>query len=108
MPLPVAIPGIVAVALGALGRMLASRTGAILFMLGLSTVTFTGLSVGLGTLKADMVSHLGQLPSTMVTVMSLMRIDQGLLIIFSALAAKLALTAVNGAVTRWVMRPPQA
>jgi|OpeIllAssembly_1097287.scaffolds.fasta_scaffold02466_8 hypothetical protein len=100
------MPVIVATILGALGRLLSSRVGVILFQLGFATVTFTGVTIGLQTLKADVISYLGSLPSTMVTILSLMRIDQGLLILFSAMAARLALQAVDGAVTRWTQRPP--
>jgi predicted naringenin-chalcone synthase len=105
MPFP-AIPSIVAVLLGGLGRLLGSKAGQILFQLGFSAVTFTGVTVGLGTLKADVLGYLAALPATMVTILGLMRIDQGILIIFSAMTAKLAMQAVDGAVTRWITRAP--
>jgi predicted naringenin-chalcone synthase len=106
MPLPLFLPSIAAVFLGALGRILTSRVGIILFQLGFAAVTFTGVTVGLGALKSDILGFLAQLPGTMVTILSLMRIDQGILILFSAMAAKLAYQAVNGAVTRWITRAP--
>lgn len=101
-----ALPAVVAVALGALGRVLSSRAGIILFQLGFSAVTFTGVSYGLGTLKADIIANFAALPATMATIIGLMRIDQGILIVLSAMAARLAMQAVDGAVTRWVTRAP--
>jgi predicted naringenin-chalcone synthase len=106
MPLPLAIPAIAAVTLGAFARILTSSVGVVLFQLGISAVTFTGVTIGLGTLKTEVISFMGSLPGSMVTIIGLMRIDQGILILFSAMTAKLALQAVSGAVTRFLHRTP--
>jgi len=104
--MPFFIPAIISMVLGLLSRVLASRLGMILFSIGLSAVTYTGVSVGLGVLKQDVIGYLTALPPTMISVLSLMRIDQGMLILFSALAGRIGISAVNGAVTRFVHRQP--
>jgi hypothetical protein len=92
--------------LGGLGRVLSSTVGVVLAKLGVAVVTFTGFSVGLGNLKQQVVGWLQGMPADMVTVLALMRIDQGVLILFSALTARIALLAVDGALTRWNFRAP--
>lgn len=93
---------------GALGPMLVSIAGRILFLLGFAAVTFTGFTVLLSALKSQLISNWGAMPSGMIQVAGLLRLDQAVLIVFSAYAAKIAIIAVDGAVTKVINRGPQA
>jgi len=94
------MPAVVWWLLGGLASLLQSLIPRILFALGIGFATFAGFQVGLDALKAEAIARLQGLPATVVAVLSLLRVDQGLSLIFSATLAVVATKLVAGALTR--------
>jgi hypothetical protein len=72
--------------------------------LGISVVTFTGLTAVLAGLRGQFEASFSGMPVAILQIMQLMRVDQAALILFSAMAAKLALQMVEGTISKVVMR----
>lgn len=90
--------------LGGLASLLQGLVPRILFMLGIGFATFTGFTAALESIKGDVIAGMQGLPSTMVQVLSTLKVDQGLTLVFSATLAVVALRLTNGALTRLTMR----
>jgi hypothetical protein len=93
---------------GVLSKVLQSVVGRVLVLLGLSVATYTGVGVAVDQLKQQFVSSYQSMPAVMLDLLGLLKIDQGMLIIFSALAGRVAFVAVNGAVSRLIQGRPGA
>jgi len=90
---------------GALGQAMASLVGRVLLALGVSFVTYTGLSVGLDAAKDAVITNMVGLPAQTVAFLAWMKIDQGLSMIFSATAAALVIRGLTSAgITRMHVR----
>lgn len=85
------MPAILVWLLGGLATMLQGLVPRVLFALGIGFTTFTGVTVAIDSLKADIISRLGSLDSVIVQVLSTLRVDQGLSLIMSATLAVVAL-----------------
>lgn len=90
--------------LGGLGPILQSVVGRVLLALGVGIVTFGGVDLALDQFRTKVFTELAGLPAIMLDVLSLLRVDQAILTIFSALAGALAVRGVNGAVSKWVLK----
>jgi len=81
--------------LGALGGLLLSLVagfvGRTLAALGIAFVTYYGVSEGLEFLKQLVSSNLHALPPNVIAVLGLMKIGQGLTILFSCMFANMLL-----------------
>ena len=81
---------------GFIGRALAS--------LGISIVTFIGITNALDYLKSLVVQSLGALPADLVQFLGVMKIGTSLSIIFSALAASMLLNGLQSdTFKKWVL-----
>ncbi len=90
------MPAIVLAALSGLVSIAGILVGRIAIAIGVGVVSYTGLSVLLDSLKAQVISSLGNLPSTAIAVMGLMQVDVIISILFSAVAARLLLNGLTG------------
>lgn len=90
--------------LGALGPVLMSTVGRVLLALGVGVVTFGGVDLALDQFRTKVFTELGGLPGVMLDVLSLLRVDQAVLTVFSALMATVAIRGLSGAVSKWVVK----
>lgn len=72
-----------------------NAAAALLIYLGISTVTFTALDAGIGALQANVQSTMGGLPAFVLQMMCIVRIDDAMAIVLSAVVVKMSL--VGGA-----------
>lgn len=59
--------------------------------LGVSTVTYTGMTFATNSLQSHIYTEIGGLPADLVNMLGLMGVHTGINIIFSAIAARAAL-----------------
>jgi hypothetical protein len=99
------MPWLIAILINALIAIAGTIAGRVLLALGMGYVSYTGISFLLDGIKALVVGQLQSAPSNMVVVMSLLKIDVCINILFSALAARWALQGLaSGKVTRMVIK----
>lgn len=94
--------------IGMFGGMLLSLVGGfvgrVLASLGMSLVTFYGMTQAIDFLKGLIVQNLSQLPSTVVQILALMKVGTALSIVFSAMFASLLLNGLNSdTFKKWVI-----
>lgn len=102
------MPAFIVWLLGALAPLLQTVAGRVLVLLGFSAVTFTGFNTLLDALKSQVVAAWGGMPADLSNVLAMLRIDQAILIVFGAYASRVAMNAVQGAITRFVNVGPKA
>jgi hypothetical protein len=99
------MPVFLASLLGGLVSITGSLVGRVLVALGLSVVTYTGMSATLGYVKAEALAALNGLPADVVMLLSYMGVGQFINIVTSALLARMVLDGLTGdTVKRWVMK----
>jgi len=78
----------------------------VLIALGVGFVTFTGISVALTALHDFAAAQWGALPTAVLQVMGLVKVDQALNLIISAAAARFTLQGLTGGgIRRLVWKP---
>lgn len=100
------MPVVLASLLGGLINIAGTLAGRVMIALGISVVTFTGISSSFTFLKTAALSSLSGLPSQLVSLMSYLGIGQAISIIFSAILARAALSGLGptGSIKKWVMK----
>lgn len=99
------MPAFLASLLGGLIQITGSLVGRVLVALGLSAVTYTGLSSTLAWLKSQAVAAALGLPADVVGMLSVMKVGTCISIIFSAMLARLVVTGLQGdTVKKWVLK----
>lgn len=99
------MPIFLAAFLGGLIQSAASIAGRVLIALGVGIVSYTGISSLLDVLKAQVQSYLLGVSADIVGVMSALRIDVSISILFSAYAARLVLMGLTSdTVKRMVLK----
>jgi hypothetical protein len=99
------MPIFLASLLGGLVSAAGSIGGRVLLAMGFGYVAFTGISTGLDALKASVQSYLSGAPADVVGIMSTLKVDVSVSIIFSAIAARLLLNGlVSGTIKRMVLK----
>lgn len=99
------MPLFLAALLGGLVQSASSIAGRVLIALGIGYVSYTGITALLDWIKAQVVAYLVGAPSTIVSIMGLLKIDVAVSIIFSALAARLVLQGLTSdKITRMVIK----
>lgn len=68
-----------------------------LVVLGVSTVTYFGLTSLMGTVVSHMNSELGSLSESMAAIIHLSSADKGISIVLSAVSARMVLAGLTGA-----------
>ncbi|WP_070398124.1 DUF2523 domain-containing protein [Hydrogenophaga sp. PML113] len=99
------MPVFLASLLGGLISIIGSAVPRVLVALGISVVTYSGLSVTLGFVKEQALSALDGLPADMVALLAYMGVGQFINIITSALLARMVLDGLQGdTMKRWVKK----
>lgn len=99
------MPYIIAVLLQGLLYLTKSIVGRVLVALGISTITYTGMSASLAFLKTTALSAMVQMGPDVVALMSYLKVGVMVSIVFSAVATRLLVTGLQSdTVKRWVMK----
>jgi hypothetical protein len=97
MPLLIAAIG------GMLINLVGTLVGRVLIALGISVVTYSGLSFTLDWMKGQAVAALGGMPSEVIGMMSTMKVGVAISIVTSALLARQVLNGLSGdTMKKWV------
>ena len=96
----------ITILLGALGPLLASTAGRVLVALGIGVATYSGVDSVLSTLKSGIFSHFASFATHTLDVLFLVRIDQGINIVFSAYLSAIAVRGLQGSITKFVHKAP--
>ena len=97
------MPIFVSALLGGLINICGTIAGRVLIGLGISVVTYTGLSASIDFLKTSAVSQLGALPAQVLAILSIMKVGQSMSVIMSATAVKLTLDGLTSDTFRkWI------
>ena len=79
--------------------------GRVLLALGISFVTYSGVSTGLSWAQSAIVSNLSGLPVAVVSLLSWLWVDRALSMVFSAVTASLVIKGLTGgSLTRMVTK----
>ena len=88
---------------GMLINLVGTLAGRVLIALGISVVTYTGITVTLDFLKSQAISAFGGLPAEVFSILGILKVGQCISIVTSAIAAKLLLDGLTGdTFKRWV------
>jgi len=97
------MPIFVSALLGGLINICGTIAGRVMIGLGISVVTYTGLSASIDYLKTSAIAQLGALPAQVLSIMSIMKVGSSLSIIMSATAVKLTLDGLTSDTFRkWI------
>jgi hypothetical protein len=89
---------------GMLLSLVGGLVGRVLASLGMSLVTFYGMSQAIDFLKGLILQNLSQLPVTVVQLLALMKVGTALSIVFSAMFASMLLNGLNSdTFKKWVV-----
>ena len=82
-----------------------SMVGRVLVALGISVITYTGISATIDALKADAIAAFHALPPELFRLLAYMKVGVAISIIASAITARLVLAGLtSGTVKRWVLK----
>lgn len=99
------MPVFISTLLGGLLSLTGSVVGRILIALGVSSVTYTGLSTSFDFLKDQAIGAAGMLPPDVVGMMSTLKVGVCISIITSAMTARLVINGMSGdAFKRFVLK----
>lgn len=98
------MPVWVASLMGGFVFLVGSMVGRVLIALGMSFVTFGGISVLFSGLKSIVVSNLGYMPQKILLLLGYVKIDVAITMIFSAMVARLVLMGLSNAGLWMTMR----
>lgn len=97
------MPLFISALLGGLINIAGTLAGRVMLGLGITAVTYTGISASLDWLSSQAISNLGGLPATVLAVLGLLKVGPAISLIVSATAWKFTLDGLtSGALTRWV------
>lgn len=97
------MPIFVAAIGGMLINLVGTLVGRVLVALGISVVTYTGLTATLDAIKADAISSFSALPPEMMAIIGLMKVGVCISIVTSAIAARMVINGLTGdTFKRWV------
>ncbi|GGH67676.1 hypothetical protein GCM10010975_37680 [Comamonas phosphati] len=95
------MPVFIAALWGALLNIAGSLVGQVLISLGIAVVTYAGVDTTLDKLKSDAVTALMGLPPDLVALLSYLKVGVAISIITSAVAVRLTLSGMSGAIKRF-------
>ena len=97
------MPVFIAAIGGMLINLVGTLVGRVMVALGLSVVTYTGISASLDAIKAQAIASFGALPAETMSIISLLKVGQCISIVSSAIAVRLLLNGLTGdTFKRWV------
>lgn len=97
------MPVFIAALLGGLLNIAASLVGRVLIALGLSVVTYTGVSASISWLQSGAISYFGGLPASVLGMLALLKVGECISMVVSAITVRLTLDGLaNGSVKKWM------
>jgi Protein of unknown function (DUF2523) len=98
------MPLLVAAILGGLASVCASLVGRVLLALGISYVTYSGVTVATNWLVTSIKNATTSFPADIAQFISFCWIDKGLALIFSSFAAALVIRGATSSITKQVIK----
>lgn len=99
------MPIFLAALLGGLVTAAGSIVGRVLIALGISYVTYSGVSVLIDWIKAEIFVRLMGMNSTVLGIVGALQVDVAVNILFSAIAARFVVAGIaSGSITRMVIK----
>jgi len=99
------MPIFVAAIGGMLINLVGTLAGRVLIALGISVVTYTGVSTSLAWMKAGALSALAGLPAELIALIGFMKVGVCISIITSAIAARAVISGISGdSFKKWVLK----
>lgn len=99
------MPAFIAMLWGALVTLTGSLAGRVLIALGLSVVTYTGVSASLDFLKSQAITAMGGAGSQVLGMLGVMKVGECISILFSAmLTRQIGQGLTSDSVKRWVLK----
>lgn len=97
------MPVFIAAIGGMLINLVGTLVGRVLIALGISVITYTGISATLDFLKAQAIGAFVGLPPEVFGLLGILRVGQCISIVTSAIAAKMVIDGVTGdTFKKWV------
>lgn len=98
------MPLFLASLLGGLINIAGTLAGRVLLSLGISVLTYSGLTVTLGWLKTGALANLSGMPSTVLGIMALLKVGECISMVFSAILVRQTLNGLSagGTLKKWV------
>lgn len=97
------MPVFIGVLLGGLINIAGSLAGKVLIGLGISVITYTGVSATIGWLKTGAISAFQGLPSDVIGMLSLMHVGSCVSMVCSAVVVKFTFAGLaSDALRKWV------
>lgn len=97
------MPVFIAALLGGLMNVAGSLAGRVLIALGISVVTFSGLSVSLTWLRDMALSNLQSLPPSIIGLLGVMKVGVCISMLASAYVARMTINGLTGdTMKKWV------
>lgn len=90
--------------LGGLATAMGSFVFRAILALGIGTITYTGLSVAINSIKSSVVSSFSGMPADMVGLLGYLWVDKCLSIVFSAVVTALTMRLVSGSLKKVVIK----
>jgi len=90
--------------MGALASSMGSLVGRAIIALGIGTITYTGVSVGIDSMRSKIVSSVQGLPADALGLVGYLWMDKMLTIVFSAVVISLSMRLIGGSVKKMVMK----
>lgn len=90
--------------IGGLGSAMGTFAGRVMVALGITAVTYSGITLGVLAIKNQVIANINALPMDALNLVGYLWIDKGLTLYFSAVAAALTLKTVGGSAKKMVMK----
>lgn len=97
------MPVFIAAIGGMLINLVGTLAGRILIALGISVITYSGITVTLDFLKSQAIAAFSGLPVEVFSILGILKVGQCISIVTSAIAAKLVIDGLTGdTVKKWI------
>lgn len=98
------MPFLIAALMGGFATAMGSLVGRVLLSLGMSFVTYKGLTVATDQVVVYMKTAYAGMPSEAATMLQFLWVDKALSMIISAFAAAFAIKSASGSITKLVVK----
>jgi len=89
---------------GALAAAMGSFVGRAILALGVGTITYTGISVAINSIKTNVMSSVSSLPADALGLVGYLWMDKALTIVFSAVVTSLTMRLVGGSLKKMIIK----
>lgn len=90
--------------LGGLATVTASLVGRAILALGIGFVTYSGITFAIDSMKNNVMNSVSGLSADALGLLGYLWIDKGITIMFSAVAASIAMRGISGSVKKMVFK----